>query len=57
MICTRCGVNILKGEKYYRTKRGPHHETCPQVSVAYNHETGLKEVRRCNHGEAEKRAK
>lgn len=53
MICTRCGVGILKPEKYYRTKLGPHHETCPQVSVAFNHETGKKEVKRCEHDAAQ----
>jgi hypothetical protein len=28
MTCTRCQRQIAKGQKYYRTKRGPHHETC-----------------------------
>jgi len=36
MICTRCKVKIGKGIKYYRTKNGPHHETCPTICPKCN---------------------
>ncbi len=28
MICTRCSEPIEKGERYYRTGKGSHHEQC-----------------------------
>lgn len=28
MKCTSCGKPILRGQKYHRTKRGPHHADC-----------------------------
>lgn len=31
MTCTRCGKPILKGEKYWRPKCGPHHHACTKV--------------------------
>lgn len=34
MKCAHCALTILKSEKYHRTKKGPHHATCPHVSVA-----------------------
>lgn len=33
MTCTRCQQSIVKGQKYYRTKRGSHHETCPNYNL------------------------
>jgi hypothetical protein len=37
MKCTRCGQPILRGrQKYHRTKRGPHHATCPRHNNAFD---------------------
>ena len=33
MICTRCNSSIQKGERYHRTKLGPHHWECPPMTV------------------------
>ena len=33
MTCTKCGRRIEKGEKFYRTVKGPHHESCSGVCV------------------------
>ena len=40
MICTRCSTAIAKDEKYHRTRKGPHHATCPHVSVAIPNDGG-----------------
>lgn len=29
MKCTRCKTDILKGDRYWRTRQGPHHKVCP----------------------------
>jgi len=44
--CTRCNTPILKGEKYHRTPKGPHHATCPHVSVAIPNDGGPAVVTR-----------
>jgi len=33
MICVKCNLQIKRGERYHRTKRGPHHRQC---SVAWS---------------------
>lgn len=34
MICTRCSRAIInRCEKYFRTKKGPHHQHCPRKSM------------------------
>lgn len=35
MLCTKCNEPIKKGEKYYRTKKGPHHDICPIIMSKY----------------------
>ena len=35
MTCTRCQWPITEGQKYYRTKRGAHHEECPKPEHAF----------------------
>lgn len=53
MNCTRCTTPILKGERYHRTKKGPHHSVCPHVSVAMPNDGGPAVVRRDdNHNSA-----
>jgi hypothetical protein len=31
MECTKCKKQIVPGQKYHRTKRGPHHQDCSNV--------------------------
>ena len=31
MECTKCKKKIVPGQKYHRTKRGPHHQDCSNV--------------------------
>lgn len=35
MTCTKCQQPISKGEKYHRTKVGPHHRDCPSQSTEH----------------------
>ena len=42
MICTHCTRPIVKGQKYYRTKKGPHHSVCPIPAEAQGGEQTTK---------------
>jgi hypothetical protein len=32
MICTNCNDRIIRGQKYFRNKKGAHHADCPNES-------------------------
>jgi hypothetical protein len=32
VICTNCNARIIRGQRYFRNKKGAHHSDCPSES-------------------------